>query len=104
MFFETIKKLFTVPATIDQQQIGRQPANPDPCDEPEDDAIFCSFCDAWATDVDTASEAGWIPSFFDADGVECSDIVCHTCIARTMRLDDETGEFVLIPESAAVGR
>jgi len=102
MFFETIKKLFAVPATMPTVPHNPMTADPDPCGEPEDDAIFCSFCDAWAPDVQSASDNGWIPSFFDADGAECSDIVCPTCIAHMLRLDDETGEFVLIPEPATV--
>lgn len=70
-------------------------SDPDENETPGDDALHCAFCDAWVPDVETAIESDWIPSYWDGDA-ESDDPVCPTCQAAKLRVDEESGEWVLI--------
>jgi hypothetical protein len=55
-------------------------------------AMHCLFCEQPIASPDAASEAGWIPSFWDG-AVEKDGPVCPTCIRIHLRYNPEHCDF-----------
>jgi hypothetical protein len=55
--------------------------------------IHCYFCRMVVTDVETAVQADWIPSFYDGDH-EVSEPVCPSCTSARLQFSDD-GEYEL---------
>lgn len=55
--------------------------------------IRCYFCCTAVVDVETAIQAGWIPSFYD-DQREVSEPVCPSCTSARLQFSED-GEYEL---------
>jgi hypothetical protein len=67
--------------------------------DPADSPLACVFCGATVPDVESAIDAGWSPSYDDAEGMdEIDGPVCGPCAAARLRLDGSTGTLRLGPE------
>lgn len=47
--------------------------------------MTCYFCDAWTSDVSTAVESDWIPSWWDGR-VEIGRPACADCCRRVLEV------------------
>ncbi len=63
-----------------------------------DNQIQCRFCARTVADVDEASDAGWIPSYYDYDDHE-EGPACPTCVKTRLVFDETTSTYEVVERS-----